>query len=397
MVELVEYKLTVWHNEVRKYLFNLFSKHIIPRNMMSQKDIANKLLNNSSMLIWGRSLTPVIYTVNKKDNLETDEFLGDSTSAVALKKILIKKHFDEAEGSAIIQSINSSEHQWKATNFLELDKHIRLRYPTQYINNKIKTDIFESFMGACDKVSNMVQDGSGQVLNSLVMNYVYNNVFEPIILNDIGAIGGSGKTQVTQLFSRFGVGKPVLTTKRLNNGTYVSTLSLTDKQMNFLIQAGVNIQNNIIAKNVPGVTAEASSGKSYMVARRFLNDNLGLNPDWAKKMKSIQDMSTIPIDIWNVVSIKIQQDGYVSFYFEQPKKLFDFVQITLLLIGIKSNGEDENIQDLTYYFTPNDKAMLADKSLLADKTGNFKSELEKRLRPELIIKYINEGKYPEEV
>lgn len=388
-----QYIVTPWHNQLRKFLFNLFATHIIPNNVMNPATIAEQLLNVNTMKVWGEALTPVMFSVN--DNLEYYEYIGDATSGVPLRKILAEEGYDESEASSIYQSLNSSEHQWKCSDYLGITPMIRRRYPTQYVNNSIKTDIYEAFLGACDKVGNMFLKGFGQVLCEYIVRYVWEGVFKRIVESDQGMLEGNSKTQVGQLFSRFGLGSPTHVVNRRKDNTFLSSIILADNQLAFLNRNGIPITDPYIARDVQGKTVKASEGKAYIVARQYLNDSYGVNPKWALALKSKLELFKLDPALRTACLDKIKQDGFEKFRFFQHKKLRDHDQQTLILLGIYSDGYEENLQDYTYFYNTDEKKQLNSGDKSSEKVASKK--IEEMLRKELIVKYITYGKYPPEI
>lgn len=371
------YEYTDWHNSLREQLYTIFSTILENEPYMKNIDIVNDLLNVNAMYIWGLAMTPVIYDI--VENYELIELVGDAVMDISFYEYMIKKYpdYDEADITNLAHSYLSKEHQWKITIGLGLDKFVRLRYPGQYINNNILTDICEAFFGAIKKVGDMKLNGLGMLIAKSVNDYVFENIIE--IDDDV--MLGADKTQVQQIFSRFGLKTPIEDVIG-EPPRVITTLTLTDEQMRFLYNNGIDMPSNIIADRVRGSTEDASTGKAYRTARINLA-SVGVTPEWATEVKTSQELANMDPITYQRALDRAKSDGMIKIHFDIPKKLDDFKKMTILLIGTRaSDGRLVNLQDITVNSANNKR----------EKKG-----IELRAKAELLNKYSRIGKYPDEV
>lgn len=371
----MEYYYSKFHDKLRYHLYNLFNL-ILEERYIKKIDLGKELLGYDAMYVWGLAMTPKIYDI--EENYERLEMIGDSVMDTAFLEYMIEHYpqLSESDLTDLTHSILSKEYQWKMTIALELDKHVRLRYAGQYYNNYILTDICEAFFGAAKKVGDMMYLGFGGILARQIMNYIFSLNIIKIDLDNENY--GADKTQVQQVFTRFGLGKPEEELIGGDGSPVRVTIKLTDKQLEFLQNNNINIRSPVLANMIPGGTRDAAKGKAYEIARITLA-KYGVTADWASDLKIMKELANVNQQLYYETLRRSMQEGYPEIYFDFPKKLTDAKKMTCLLIGIRSDGRHVNLQDAVVNAPPEKKK---------------KKETEANAKNEAMQKYVTFGTYP---
>lgn len=181
----------------------------------------------------------------------------------------------------------------------------------------IDADVFRSFFGALFTVGEDIlkkrtgradRSGFGYVSAKKFLQHLFSDV--PI---DLRYRAGPAKTQVKQLFVRFGLPPP---TERVTGGPpVVYTVILETVHRNFLRQYGVDA-DRIIGEGSSHMKSKAED-EAYDQAHQYLEDR-GFTTEWAENEKTRRDFSRLRDA--RKAQAKLRKEGYVSMYFFAPTK-----------------------------------------------------------------------------
>lgn len=388
---LINLKMNVSEDYLKKLQSHL-NKILSP--IIPDDNLRFKYLEPRAMVIWVRAMTHE--TLSPTDNYEDLEYAGDAVLKWCFPKYIIKRFPDKHKGdyTEINSSYMSKIYQAQLTRDLGLSGFIRSQGLDRTILN-LETDVFESFFGALEEISDMIQDGLGSIMCYNMITHIFKN-------RDINVDKGQAsiKTQVDQIFTRFELGKLKTTNvglgieinillnedlakayginsllgsatnnkydkakeeasldaietlvqlgfirvvdkpqSKTNNPTVTFTISLNPRQKAFLESYGIKLNNSVIGQ-ATGSTKKEAEFEAYKAAANFLN-KLGITSEWADKQKQIRDFSDPLIEphLKNLGN-KIKNDGYVSLYFFVPRKTSTTKGAVVQLIGVKENGEN---------------------------------------------------------
>lgn len=347
------------------------------------------------MAIWAQAFTHE--TFSPSDNYEDLEFLGDAMLKAVFPKYLMKRlpHLHKGEYTELNIHYMSKIKQAELCQKMGLGNFIRVTGIDRAILN-LETDVFESFFGALDTVSDMVTPGIGfaNCYNMII------EIFKDITIDESRS-KGSPKTQVIQIFVRFDLPKPkerspgteviIKGTPRLmsilnkdvrnpvlatasstkDSDAYydaykqlislltdmnlitvedekISTQSKTTEfsvilgkpHIDFLAGYGININNPVIGHAYASTKKEAEF-EAYKQALETLN-KLGINNEWADDEKQRRDFSDPAIAPYiDAIGKRMAKEGFVSVYFFIPRKTVTLEGSIVQLVGVRQNGTSE--------------------------------------------------------
>ncbi len=393
--EIVEVSYDHQKSKDAKYLHRL--KLLIDRLLepiIPKAEQRKFFTSEESMAIWKTAFTHE--TVSPTDNYEDLEFLGDAVLKAVYPEYLMERFPELHKGEYTELNIEymSKIRQAELSRKMHLTDYIRVQGLDRAILN-LETDVFESFMGALNKIANLRQRGLGYI-------YCYNmitHLFEDIEI-DTNRGKGSVKTQVQQMFSRFDLQKPneivpghdvkivvtpeyrkIIGQKVLGNvegvkkhaealpkvskiaietltelgvvvieESYVAQQSalvecyvtLSPEHLKFLKQYGVKIQPQIGYGQAP--TLKEAEYKAYQMALKTLNDH-GIDSDWADQAKQRRDFSDeLILPHLAKAFERLQSEGFMSMYFFIPRKTVTKRGSIVQLVGAREDGTDAVIE-----------------------------------------------------
>lgn len=392
----------LWFNQLKTTLSKLLSQ-IIDSNDLPY------YLDDVAMETWILAFTHETYSPS--DNYEDLEFLGDAVLKSVFPKYLMKR-FPE---------LHKNDYTELNTRYMSKIEQGKLGYRMGFAkikgvgNDLIRTkgvpfitinlvgDVFESFFGALDTISDDLGEGLGNVNSTRMIYYLFQNI-------EINDAESHAKTQVQQIFTRFELSKPleisnegkeiqikftpkmmefvkqnnirtpavfvqsnttedahkqvlkalknfglieeidkVQTQNKNNNNKEMQTFDiiLTDRHLKFLQGYGINLGSNVIGHGEAPTKIEAGF-KAYNDALSTLSNirtervTEGITTGWAEQNKLLLDIAHPSVKKYlDVVAKRLARDNFKSFYFATPAKTSDKKGAVIQLVGIREDGKKE--------------------------------------------------------
>ena len=370
----------------KKYLDYL--KELLPKFLKA--DSVDRLLDEQYMPIWIKAVTHETYS--SKQNYEELELYGDKILGYTFMWYLMtnKPDLDKSQYSELNTYYMSKNQQAKMADRLELTDHIRVPEFFEEIQN-LKTDVFESFAGALCTIQDMVNPGTGPIAVRKLMVHTMKG-----IEIDIDKSRGVPKTQVVQIFTRFGLHRPVeispgneitinftekvakaigvadpkiayasaddkekalknasadaITalvdggileideTTTTNKGRDVTfKVGLTNAQRRFLEHNGKYLGSEIIG-TATAANKNIAKTLAYEKALETLN-NHGITMEWAQQLRMKQDFEIESVkEYYGRASTNLLKNNLVSMYFYVPSKTDTSKHTIVQLIGLDREG-----------------------------------------------------------
>jgi dsRNA-specific ribonuclease len=360
-----------WLQQLQSFL-NTLLRHIIP-----DQTTRNRYLDRDAMIIWAKAFTHE--TFSPTANYEDLEFLGDAILKSVFPKYLMKRfpYFHKNEYTELNVAYMSKIMQATLSRKLGFSPYIRIKGLDKAILN-LETDVFESFFGALDTISDNVLFGLG--LANCYNMIVY--IFKDIEIDEDRA-RGAAKTRVDQIFTRFGLPKPGQIIDNTNRFNIKVSVALPLESVKFLANYGVNIEGptvryEVIEKNPPAVrkytgiviaakyaaTSAEADFEAYTEAVNFLADR-GITTEWAEEAKREVEFSDPLIAPYvGAAEQRLHAEGYKSMQIFIPRKTNTPKGAIIQLIGVRPNGRTEL---LSYtYSTDQDTRHRAAKGLIVE-------------------------------
>jgi dsRNA-specific ribonuclease len=317
-----------WRQNLRSFLDGLLSR-IIP-----DANIRAKWLTADVMKVWEDCFTHETYSPS--DNYEDYEYIGDANlNAVFPRYLRVREPtLHKAEYTELYNQYMSKMIQAELSQELGLGGHVRVRGIDRVILN-IDTDVFESFFGGLDVVSEMVYPGSG-------MNNCYNMIISIFDRKEIDKelAKGSPKTQVIQIFLRFDLPKIDAIVVENARGDNTATIELSPVHMKFLESYTVRLPSNVIGRATAPTKQEAES-LAFQQSLKLLVKN-GIDSSWAKEAKRNRDISHPEVAPYvPAVNKRLEQDGFIDVNFVIPRKTTTKNGAVVQLVGTRPDGKLE--------------------------------------------------------
>jgi dsRNA-specific ribonuclease len=370
------------------------------------------------MVIWAQAFTHE--TVSSSYNYENQEYTGDAILKAVFPKYLRNRFpkFDKNEYTELNNVYMSKMKQAELARNMGLSNFIRVTGMDRAILN-LETDVFESFFGALDEVSNTIADGLGFIncYNMIV------HLFRDVEIDENRA-RGSSKTQVIQIFVRFDLPKPIESVEgeRSNEITVIVspnvdklihniipndilgrnrdqkydkaqaeayreaidqlhdqgiieiveeqfqaqgrrdiqfTVSLNQAHLDFLRNYRIQLPSAVIGV-ATGSTKKEAEVEAYNQALATLA-RYGVTTDWAEKTKQQRDLEEPALRPYlPAARARLAKEGFASMRFFIPRKTTTPKGAIVQLVGLRNNGREEL---LAYTYAANtDKAYLIAKT-----------------------------------
>lgn len=371
----------IYRDNLRKFLFDLLAPVI---KSIKQR---NDLLTDEAMRIWIQAFT---HESISEENYEDLEYLGDRMLKGTFAKYLVKKFpslhksdyndLDNKYMNAIFQKNLSV--QWGLNNFIRVGSGF-----TSF--SGVEGDVLESFFGALETVADRIVFGLGLLHCYNVTEYFLSNtVIQPKI---VGGSSAPPKTQVYQIFQRFGLSRPeeittgntvqliadqdyiIKSGEILNAATnqdpkkaiseakigftnllidkgILSILQesgtsrpgvnykvkLTPAQMKLLQDEKINISNPIIA-DVDAATNAIAESEAYKRALGTLS-KLGVTSSWSARVKRKKELSDSRLrPHLQKILPKLKSQGFTIVQFDKPKKTTNTGNMVMILQGVRDD------------------------------------------------------------
>lgn len=339
---LTEPEYKQWLQRLQSFILSLLA-HIIPDRTKRLSYITGPM-----MTIWAAAFTHETYSFDS--NYEELEYLGDAVLKAQFPKYLIKRipTLKKNNYSELNVYYMSKPQQAALSRSLKLGDYVLLRGLEKSILN-IDTDLFESFFGALDSVSDSLVNGLGAANCYNMLVYL----FDPIEI-DLSKMHGSYKTQVIQIFMRFFLGAPDFYFDKDSNNFYVI---LTPKHINFLRSYNINIMGNIDNETFGGQfvggaiiaieygnTKAVAEANAYEAAFNKLGE-FGITREWAEEIKMQRDLEPENIkQLMPQVTAKMAIDKFTKIYFFTSRKTVTKTTAVIQLIGRTADGSNKTLE-----------------------------------------------------
>lgn len=308
-----------WSEDISKFINNIL-RPIIRDNSKRKEYTSPK-----AMKVWKSAFTHPGFDKRQGSNYEELEFIGDRALKYAFNKYTMSRfpEYDKEELSNMETSYMSKEYQPKFGKELGLDKYTRIL--RKDVQDKVLEDLYESFIGALDVVSDNIQAGLG-IVN--VRNFVTWFFNKKSLEMTAETLGGIVITQVKQIFERFDKravrdGKDAIMDEWITEADGNKTLrvkvtpGIRDILSNkFQIDFREDYLGQATGRDKKAVTIEA-----YRNALLNLR-SYGIDPESAKLLKQLHDFAQPELLPYRFNLLrKLKEDGYIRAYFEKPKFL----------------------------------------------------------------------------
>lgn len=353
-----------WSRNVRSFIKGLLMP-IMPgppprrdRRKLSRDEIRrykereiDKYVDRRAMKLWEAAFTHKSFDPRDDYNYEKLEFIGDRVLKYAFNKYIMRRfpELDQDKLTGVETTYMAKDFQPQYARKLGLDKYVVL-VGMDRASTDIQEDLFESFMGALNDVSDDIEDGLGAVN---VYNFIV-HFFNRFKFNLKGALGGKAKTLVRQIFERFdrsmleGIQSWVIG----DDGVGTFTVKATPKMIEFLGSKepgrgfGIVLKSPVLGR-AKG-TSEKKAGKlAYQEALKTL-EGYGIDERSAKLMKSMQDfMHPSIIPYRPLLEKRLREDGYKAAFFDIPNSLRTNEKLTIMLMAEGDLGRQDRLALIT--------------------------------------------------
>ena len=271
------------HTNIKDLTVNLL-KNIVPNS--------DDYVKPEHMIIWHQAFTHE--TFDPTYNYEDKEYKGDRNVKVLFPVYLYKRNplYTKKDLTNIDTLVMEMKTQYDLSfelGFIDLIKMPHHTKPTIGVGG----DVFESFFGALDDVSDMVLGDLGLINSYNMICYIFN---QNIIPDDLRL--GNSKMIVEQIFIQLGLKNP--SPIFYNHNGVTVTLKLTQEHLDFFHDHHINI-NPIIA-TAKGTVKHATTKVAYDIAKTTL-ENAGVTEEFIEKIKLIKN-----VDKEEVIREKIEKE-----------------------------------------------------------------------------------------
>lgn len=178
--------------------WNLYFTNYIKNIVSNFVEDPSLFVNDQALQIWAHAFTHKSYDMER--NYEKLEFFGDASSKDLFNNYMKKKYpqFNEQEYTEYSNQYLSKNFQSVFADDLKLVSWL-IYNPVLQINEKIKTDVFESFIGALRDIGDNIEDGFGLFCCMNFFTILGNSLDFPENMKY-----GIPLTQVVQINKRYG-------------------------------------------------------------------------------------------------------------------------------------------------------------------------------------------------
>lgn len=333
-----------WFRSLQRFI-NEKLKIIIPDplptdpNFEDKRDEAqlnrNQYLGKEAIQIWAKAFTHESYSF--EDSNEDLEYAGDAMLKWAFPRYLrFKFPFFHKKNFTFFNSYYMSGVRHKIfSEKLGLPKYVRIRTDDQKVNANVAGDLFESFFGALEEVSDMIAEGLGTVNSYNMLVQILSDVEWNMDIKD-----GDPKTILSQMFQRFGKPTPALVLRSDPNRKPVTyEIDIGRQNLEFLRGYGFNLKSSIVGSGTAFTKKEAEF-KAYDDAYSNLKF-IGVTLAWAEELKRKLDFDIPELrELKPLAEQKLKMMGYSNFMrFFTPRKTNAGEKILFQLMG-KQIGSD---------------------------------------------------------
>lgn len=308
-----------------------------------------KYTDSKAMRVWENAFTHPSFDPRRDRNYEVLEFMGDRALKYAFNKYLLRldPHLDQGNLTTLDNNYMTKKNQPVYGKKMGLDRYVRV-VGRRMATYKVLGDLFESFIGALDQVSDEIEDGLG-IVNVFNFMVVFFKDFKFELPKERG---GHVKTDVQQIFKRFGLEPPDEIVTEGDGSRITFTVKATQEIEDFLASnkpgEGFNIRlRSPILGTATANDKKQASDAAYSNALETLR-SYGVTSESAGLMKDLKDFAHEALLPYKAeLEIKLREDGYKRVFFDKPKKLHTNEYKTIVLKGEDREGVAWNIGDIT--------------------------------------------------
>ena len=344
-------------NDKRLKAFQSYIKSVLIRFVPEGTDL-NNLITEESMKIWTKSIVHETYSLTY--NYESLETIGDSMLAYVMIKYLMVRFPDiePAELNELKARYMSKEFQYIFTNNMKLDTWILVDEIA--VDNKIKEDVFEAFVGALVFVGDNICPGLGQI-------YSYN--FITLVMSDtvfdMSWKYGKAKSQLQQRGNMLKLNPPsiknngeesdeenededqkLVSNKNnakggisfiYNKEKKIGKIEMTEKLIKFLKEINRDEFRNPLVE-IAGANQKITEDKAWESALIILN-RAGYTAEFTQTWKEEHTFDGITQELVVNIKKKAKKEGFTNLIIKPSKSTVNKKKVFLLIgyrNGIKS-------------------------------------------------------------
>ncbi len=328
--------------------------YTILTTLIPDKERRLKYVAAEPMKLWAKAFTFESYST--KFNYETVEFLGDKIAGAVFAKYILKRFpsLNESLLTELNGTYNSKETQYRLADRLKLTPLLRIvglgpgfsGYTTE-VPEKIKTDVYESFLGTLFEISDEYDYfGAGFVNCYNLTVQLYNDI--PIDISG-RRLQGDFKTQIQQLlkFKYDGIAYRQINDDTVEKGnSYYSSVSLTKGHQKLFQRLGKDVP--LLLGEGKGESSRSASDKAYGAALDTL-ESFGITKEYINTLKENDpdegqgDFNALFRQAEDVAA----KNGYRNLEFHSFKKLNVTSTETLFLLGETEQGKEVTLHYIT--------------------------------------------------
>lgn len=251
-------------------------------NLLKNIDKESRYFNDDQMMIWQRAFTNETY--DPTYNYEDVEYVGDRILKVIFIIYLMKRNpsYTKKQLTNIDTLVMEMKTQYDLSSELGFLDFIKMPHHSKPIVG-VGGDVFESFFGALDEVSDMVLPTLGLINCYNMITYIFNQNQIP---NDLSS--GNSKMIVEQIFIQLGLKNP---TPYVNNRQGINVIiQLSKEDIAFFNEHKINISP--ILASVRGTVKNATVKLAYDVSKTTL-ENAGVTEKFIEEVKSLKEKKVI--------------------------------------------------------------------------------------------------------
>jgi len=306
-------------------------------NILPKKDI-HKYVTDTNMIIWQEAFTSETY--NPTYNYEKREYIGDRVLKVVFAIYLMIRfpNYTPMEISNIDMLMMEKKTQYDLSvelNFIEL-----IKLPKhESVPVGVGGDVYESFFGALDEVSDSILPGLGLINSYNMIVYIFN---KRTIADELRK--GSIKMVVEQIFIQLGLKINHHIEQEKNK--YIASINLNEEQLQFFESHGkhlpLTIGKGIAMSNKPALKIAYDQAKltleKYNINAEFIEQiKLERKKEVSEKVMIEKEIKVLDISVKDLVLqllkpvikqeiiMKFVDDKYMNTWY----KIFDDEKSTL--------------------------------------------------------------------
>lgn len=323
-----------WLQQFQLFMYNVLAP-LVPETPENPQRRIN-YVGQEAIILWLQAFTHE--TVDPEFNYEELELLGDRVLKTSFCDYLTQRFPGIKKGTLSLHEDTYMSKLYQRELSVKLGFQPWIRVRDTDISTNILEDVFESFVGALFRVSDMVEKRGMGYLNCFnLMVHLFNDV--PI--DPTRAIGKS-KTQIKQMFEKMGWGTPIEREDRDTSSGGVSTVSIlpTPQAIQYMRCSGTGIN----LRSPLGVgTANTKTGATATAYDRALEElfRVGVTHEWVQQEKDQRELSNPLIQNYvGPAQRRLQQEGYVRMRFCTPRTAVSAQNATVQLLGVNREGRE---------------------------------------------------------